>query len=156
MPNLNKVQIIGHLGQDPETRTFQDGAQVCNLSIATSEKWNDKQTGEKKEHTEWHRVSLFGKLAEIAGQYLSKGQPVYIEGSLRTRKWQDKSGQDRYTTEIIADQMQMLGNKPSEPGHKQAAAGDAQAYRNASNGGGAPGLPNDDIPFAPYERGRIA
>lgn len=109
MRGVNKVIIIGHLGNDPESRQFSNGGSVTNISVATSEQWTDKQTGEKREATEWHRVSLFNRLGEIAAQYLRKGSQVYIEGSLRTRKWQDQNGQDRYTTEIRADQMQMLG-----------------------------------------------
>lgn len=109
MRGINKVIIVGHLGADPETRQFSNGGSVTNISVATSEQWTDKQTGEKREATEWHRVSLFNRLGEIAAQYLRKGSQVYIEGSLRTRKWQDQNGQDRYTTEIRADQMQMLG-----------------------------------------------
>ncbi len=106
---MNKVMIIGHLGADPEVRYTAGGAAVANLRIATTEKWRDKQTGEKKETTEWHSVVLFGKLGEIAGEYLKKGRQVFIEGRLQTRKWQDKDGKDRYTTEIIGADMQMLG-----------------------------------------------
>ena len=109
MRGVNKVIIVGNLGADPETRQFSNGGSVTNISVATSEQWTDKQTGEKREATEWHRISLFNRLGEIAAQYLRKGSQVYIEGSLRTRKWQDQNGQDRYTTEIRADQMQMLG-----------------------------------------------
>ena len=109
MRGVNKVIIVGRLGNDPESRQFSNGGSVTNISVATSEQWTDKQTGEKREATEWHRVSLFNRLGEIAAQYLRKGSQVYIEGSLRTRKWQDQNGQDRYTTEIRADQMQMLG-----------------------------------------------
>ncbi len=110
---INKVIIVGNLGNDPEMRYMPNGNAVTNISVATSETWTDKQTGQPQERTEWHRVSAFNKLAEIMGQYLRKGSQVYIEGSLRTRKWQDKNGQDRYTTEILADTMQMLGSKPS-------------------------------------------
>ncbi len=108
---INKVILIGNLGQDPETRAMPSGSSVTNLRIATSESWKDKQSGEMKERTEWHSVAMFGRLAEIAGEYLRKGSQVYIEGSLRTRKWQDKQGNDRYTTEIIANDMQMLGSR---------------------------------------------
>lgn len=108
MRGVNKVIIIGNLGADPESRQFSNGGSVTNISVATSEQWTDKQTGEKREATEWHRIALFNRLGEIAAQYLRKGSKVYIEGSLRTRKWQDQNGQDRYTTEIRADQMQML------------------------------------------------
>jgi len=108
---VNKVILIGNLGADPETRAMPSGSTVANLRIATSESWKDRQTGEQQERTEWHRVALFGKLAEIAGEYLRKGSQVYIEGSLRTRKWQDKQGNERYSTEIVGDQMQMLGGR---------------------------------------------
>lgn len=115
MASMNKAIIIGHLGKDPETRYMTDGAEVCNFSVATSEQWTDKVSGEKKEATEWHRINVFGKLAGICGQYLKKGSLVYIEGKITTRKWKDKEGLDRYTTEIRADQMKMLGGKPEEP-----------------------------------------
>ena len=108
---INKVIIVGNVGGDPETRYMPSGSAVTNLTVATNETWKDKDTGEKKERTEWHRVAMFNRLAEIAAEYLSKGSQVYIEGKLRTRKWQDKDGNDRYTTEIIADEMQMLGGK---------------------------------------------
>jgi single-strand DNA-binding protein len=108
MASVNRAIIIGYLGQDPETRFSADGAAVTNLSVATTDSWKDK-AGEKQERTEWHRVSLFGKLAEIAGEYLKKGALVYVEGRLQTRKWQDKDGKDRYTTEVVGDRMQMLG-----------------------------------------------
>ncbi len=108
---INKVILIGNLGADPETRSMPSGMTVANLRIATSESWKDKQSGEQKERTEWHQVALFGRLGEIAGEYLRKGSQVYIEGSLRTRKWQDKEGRDRYTTEIIANDMQMIGGR---------------------------------------------
>jgi len=108
---INKVILIGNLGQDPETRAMPSGSSVTNLRVATSESWKDKQSGEMKERTEWHSVAMFGRLAEIAGEYLKKGSHVYIEGSLRTRKWQDKQGNDRYSTEIIANEMQMLGGR---------------------------------------------
>ena len=111
MASVNKVILIGNLGRDPETRYTADGAAVTNITIATSDRWKDKVTGEMKEATEWHKVAFFGRLAEIAGEYLKKGRPVYVEGKLRTRKWQDKEGQDRYTTEVIADNMQMLGSR---------------------------------------------
>lgn len=110
---VNKVIIVGNLGNDPEMRYMPNGNAVTNISVATSETWTDKQSGQAQERTEWHRIAAFGKLAEIMGQYLKKGSQVYVEGSLRTRKWQDNNGQDRYTTEIIADNMQMLGSRPS-------------------------------------------
>lgn len=110
MASINKVILIGHMGADPEQRAFPNGDAVCNLRLATSEKWKDKATGDTKEETEWHRVVLYRRLAEIAGQYLRKGSQVYIEGRIRTRKWQDRDGQDRYTTEIEASEMKMLGS----------------------------------------------
>ena len=113
MRGVNKVIIIGNLGADPDTKQFNDGGCVTNISVATSEQWTDKQSGEKREATEWHRVSLFNRLGEIAGQYLKKGSKVYIEGSLRTRKYQDSNGQDRYITEIRAESMQMLDSLPA-------------------------------------------
>ncbi len=121
MASVNKVILIGNLGRDPETRYTADGAAVTNITIATSDKWKDKATGEMKEATEWHKVAFFGRLAEVAGEYLKKGRPVYVEGKLRTRKWQDKEGLDRYTTEIIADNMQLLGSREGMGG---AAGGD--------------------------------
>ena len=111
MASVNKVIIVGNLGKDPEMRSFPSGDQVANVTIATTDRWKDKQTGEMKEATEWHRVVFNGRLAEIVGQYLRKGSQVYVEGSLRTRKWTDQSGVDKYTTEIRADQMQMLGSR---------------------------------------------
>lgn len=147
MASLNKVILIGNLGKDPETRYAPSGDAICNLTIATSESWKDKATGEKKEQTEWHRVVMFQKLAEIAAQYLAKGSSVYIEGRLQTRKWQDKDGTDRYTTEIRADQMKMLGGKsdgasaPHEPRHHSAKPQPS----NAPASGGD--FDDQDIPF---------
>ena len=112
MAGINKVIIVGHLGNDPEMRSMPNGEAVANISVATSEAWTDKNTGERREVTEWHRIVFYRKLAEICGQYLKKGAQVYIEGRLRTRKWQDQNGQDRYTTEIQGDIMQMLGTRP--------------------------------------------
>ena len=111
MASVNKAIIVGNLGKDPEVRYSASGDAMCNLTVATSESWKDKATGEKKESVEWHRISFFGKLAEICGQYLKKGSQVYVEGSIRTRKWTDKDGQERYTTEIRGDEMKMLGSK---------------------------------------------
>jgi single-strand DNA-binding protein len=148
MNGVNQVNIVGRLGSDPETHTFPNGGSVTNLSVATSEKWSDKATGEKKERTEWHQVVLYNKLSEIADKYLSKGDAVYISGSLRTRKWQDSSGTDRYTTEIITRNMQMLGGSGGNPGGTDAPANTAPVTRVASasdNGGGEPFF--DDIPF---------
>jgi single-strand DNA-binding protein len=116
MSSVNKVIIVGNLGKDPEMRTFPNGGRVCNVTIATSERWKDKQTGENKELTEWHRVVFNDRLAEIAGEYLRKGSQVYVEGSLRTRKWTDQSGQEKYTTEIRANEMKMLGKREGQGG----------------------------------------
>ncbi|MDU2224569.1 MAG: single-stranded DNA-binding protein [Haemophilus parainfluenzae] len=115
MAGVNKVIIVGHLGNDPEIRTMPNGEAVANISVATSESWTDKNTGERREVTEWHRIVLYRRLAEIAGQYLRKGSQVYVEGRLKTRKWQDNNGQDRYTTEIQGDNLQMLGGRQDEP-----------------------------------------
>ena len=115
MAGINKVIIVGFLGNDPDVRTMPNGELVANITVATSESWTDKNTGERKETTEWHRIVLYRRLAEIAGQYLTKGSQVYIEGRLKTRKWQDSNGQDRYTTEIQGDNLQMLGGRQDEP-----------------------------------------
>jgi single-strand DNA-binding protein len=112
MASVNKVIVVGNLGRDPETRYMPDGAAITNVSVATSFQWTDKASGEKKEETEWHRIVFRGRLAEVAGEYLKKGSQVYVEGRLRTRKWQDKDGQDRYTTEVMATEMKMLGSRP--------------------------------------------
>lgn len=117
---VNKVILIGTLGQDPDMRYMQNGSAVANVSLATNESWKDKQTGEQKERTEWHRVVFFRRLAEIVGEYCKKGSQVYVEGKLQTRKWQDKDGQDRYTTEIVADQMQMLGGTGGQGSGQQS------------------------------------
>ncbi len=111
MASVNKVILVGNLGRDPETRYAPEGGAITNISIATTEQWKDKASGEKQERTEWHRVVFFNRLAEIAGEYLKKGSQVYVEGALRTRKWQDKEGKERYTTEIVAERMQMLGSR---------------------------------------------
>lgn len=134
---INKVILIGNLGQDPEVRYMPSGGAVANLTLATSESWRDKQTGEQKERTEWHRVVIFGKLAEVAAEYLKKGSQVYIEGSLQTRKWQDQSGQDRYTTEVVVNiggTMQMLGGRQS--GGEQSQSGWGQPQGNSNQFGG--------------------
>ena len=157
---INKVIIVGNVGGDPETRYMPSGSAVTNLTIATNETWKDKQTGEKKERTEWHRVAMFNRLAEIAAEYLRKGSQVYVEGKIRTRKWQDKEGQDRYTTEIIADEMQMLGGRGGAGGGDFGGAsqggggGNRGSNQGDSQGGGgnAPPQPgpddfDDDIPF---------
>ena len=155
MASVNKVILVGNLGRDPETRYMPDGAALTNVSIATSYQWTDKASGEKKEETEWHRVAFRGRLAEIAGEYLKKGSQVYVEGRLRTRKWQDKEGQDRYTTEIMADAMQMLGGRTGGGmGTESRAEPRAGAAAPAERGGGAPAPAgrsteefDDDIPF---------
>jgi single-strand DNA-binding protein len=116
MRGVNKAIIVGNLGKDPEVRYMPSGSAVCNFSVATTESWKDKQTGEQQERTEWHRISMFGRLAEIAAEYLRKGSQVYLEGKIQTRKWQDKEGKDRYSTEIVADQMQMLGGRRDSGG----------------------------------------
>ena len=125
MASVNKVIIIGNLGKDPEVRYTDSGEAMCNITVATTERWKDKASGEKKELTEWHRISFFGKLAEIAGQYLKKGSQVYVEGSIRTRKWTDKEGQERYTTEIRADEMKMLGSRQGMGAPMPDAGGDS-------------------------------
>ena len=140
MASVNKVILIGNLGKDPETRFMPDGGAVTNCSIATTDSWKDKN-GEKQERTEWHRISFFGKLAEIAGEYLKKGSQVYVEGRLQTRKWQDKEGQDKYTTEIIADRMQMLGSKPRE------TSGEEPAPKKPATAGSKFDDFSDDTPF---------
>ncbi|MGL9733555.1 MAG: single-stranded DNA-binding protein [Symbiopectobacterium sp.] len=167
---VNKVILIGNLGQDPEVRYLPNGGAVVNLTLATSDIWRDKQTGEQKERTEWHRITLYGKLAEVAGEYLRKGSQVYVEGQLRTRKWQDQSGQDRYTTEVVVDisgSMQMLGGRQGsgapapqggwgqsqQPQGGQAFSGGEQQAPSQQNNTPMPGgneSPmdfDDDIPF---------
>ena len=140
---INKVILVGNVGKDPETRYMPNGKAVTNFSIATSDGWTDKQTGDKQERTEWHNVVLFEKLAEIASQYLRKGSQVYIEGSLRTRKWQDKEGKDRYTTEIVGREMQMLGGRSgSTGGGSSESSAPASSSPPADDGGF-----DDDIPF---------
>jgi single-strand DNA-binding protein len=160
MASVNKVILVGHLGKDPETRYMPNGDAITNATLATSESWKDKQTGEKKEQTEWHRLVFYRKLAEIAGQYLRKGSLIYIEGSLKTRKWQDKDGQDRYTTEITVNEMTMLGGRGDAGGGQSSGEPQQrqQQQRPQGNGGGqqqrqsAPqsrGFDDleDDIPF---------
>jgi single-strand DNA-binding protein len=136
---VNKVILIGNLGADPETRAMPSGASVANLRIATTENWKDRTSGENQERTEWHRVALFGKLAEIASEYLRKGSQVYIEGSLRTRKWQDKQGQERYSTEIIGNEMQMLGGRAGGTGAGGGGGGEGYGSRAGGGGGGGGG-----------------
>jgi single-strand DNA-binding protein len=152
---INKVILIGNLGADPETRAMPSGMTVANIRVATSENWKDKQSGENKERTEWHNVAMFGRLGEIAGEYLKKGSKVYIEGSLRTRKWQDKQGNDRYTTEIIANEMQMLGSRGGERGGTGGAGTESRGEprsspateRKPAPAGDTGGEFDDDIPF---------
>ncbi len=155
---INKVILVGNLGKDPEIRYVPNGGAVANLNIATSESWKDKATGEKQERTEWHRVVFFGKLAEIAQEYLKKGAQIYVEGRLQTRKWQDKtSGQDRYTTEIIGSELQMLGGRggaggsdgPPDTGYEPAAGsvGGGRSAPSPSAPAGGGGDFDDDIPF---------
>ena len=147
MASLNKIMLIGNLGKDPEMRCLPNGDAVCNITVATSEQWKDKQTGDKKESTEWHRVVFFRRLAEIASEYLKKGSSVYVEGSLKTRKWQDKDGSDRYTTEIVGNEMKMLGGKAG-----QDDAPRAQEPRREASRASVPAKGNtfddDDIPFS--------
>ena len=156
MASVNKVIIVGNLGRDPETRYMPSGDAMTNIAVATTDKWKDKASGEQKEATEWHRVAFFGKLAEIAGQYLKKGSQVYVEGKLRTRKWTDKEGVEKYTTEIIADTMQMLGSRQgmgggaamdegqgSAPTRQSAPAASRPASKPAANFSDM----DDDIPF---------
>ncbi len=154
MASVNRVTIVGNLGRDPEIRTFPSGDQVANVTIATTDKWKDKQTGEMKEATEWHRVVFNGRLAEIVGQYLRKGSQVYVEGSLRTRKWTDQSGVEKYSTEIRADSLQMLGARQDAahapaPAARPAPPPQRQALAPAPRGSTGSGFDNmdDDIPF---------
>jgi single-strand DNA-binding protein len=160
MASVNKVILVGNLGADPETRYMPNGDPITNIRIATTSRWKDKQTGENKEETEWHRVVFRARLAEIAGEYLKKGSPVYVEGRIRTRKWQDKEGQDRYTTEIMADNMQLLGSRggAGEPRQEREPAEAVSGAGGGAGGGGAAkpaakkapgalGEMEDDIPF---------
>jgi single-strand DNA-binding protein len=151
MASVNKVIIVGNVGRDPETRYLPSGDAVTNISVATSDRYKDKQTGEMKETTEWHRVAFFGKLAEIAGQYLKKGSQVYVEGSLRTRKWTDQSGQEKYSTEIRAETMQMLGSKMSgasgDSGDNAPRSKSSDVGATPAASAGALGAMDDDIPF---------
>jgi single-strand DNA-binding protein len=154
MASVNKVILIGNLGRDPETRYMPNGEQVTNVTLATTETWKDKNSGEQKEATEWHRVVFFRRLAEIAGQYLKKGSQIYIEGRLRTRKWQGQDGQDRYTTEIHADEMKMLGKREgmgggaSDSGPRDSGGGrPAPAKSQPAQSGGGFNDFEDDIPF---------
>ena len=149
---VNKVILVGNLGKDPDMKYTASGGAIANITVATSESWNDKQTGEKVEKTEWHRVVAFQRLAEIMGEYLKKGSQVYIEGKIQTRKWQDQNGQDRYTTEVVANDMQMLGSRGGESGGGAPQGGgfrkspQAQQPAAPANTGGG-GFDDDDIPF---------
>ena len=151
---VNKVILVGNLGRDPEMKYTASGAAIANITVATSESWNDKQTGEKVEKTEWHRVVAFQRLAEIMGEYLKKGSQVYIEGKLQTRKWQDQNGQDRYSTEVVANDMQMLGARGGESGGRPQGGQGGGGFRNNPPSQQAPAqsqpdndFADDDIPF---------
>ena len=167
MASVNKVILVGNLGRDPETRYSPNGGAICNVSIATTRNWKDKASGERKEETEWHRVVFYDRLAEIAGEYLKKGRPVYVEGRLKTRKWTDKEGAEKFTTEIIAEEMQLLGSRDGSGGggggggggadYEGGGGGGSYSREPAGGGGGsrpaakkpAPNFDNmdDDIPF---------
>ena len=151
MASVNKVILVGNLGADPETKYLPSGDAVTNIRMATTDRWKDKASGEMKEATEWHRIAFFGRLAEIAGEYLKKGSQVYVEGRIRTRKWQDKEGQDRYSTEIVADAMQMLGSRAGSgeprPEGARAAEPKAAAAATAKKPAGKFDDMEDDIPF---------
>jgi single-strand DNA-binding protein len=153
MASVNKVILVGNLGRDPETRYAPEGSAITNISIATTEQWKDKTSGEKQERTEWHRVVFFNRLAEIAGEYLKKGSQVYVEGALRTRKWQDKEGKERYTTEIVAERMQMLGSRSGmgdaaakDRGDEDKAPATAGEAKSSKKAGKFDDM-DDDIPF---------
>jgi single-strand DNA-binding protein len=147
MASINKVILIGNLGRDPEVRYTPNGAAVCNVSVATTRNWKDKNSGDKVEETEWHRVVFYDRLAEIAGEYLKKGRPVYVEGRLKTRKWQDKDGKENYTTEIVAEQMQLLGGREGGGGGSGSGGGSGGGY-----GGGAPAGGDEFSQEAPASR----
>jgi single-strand DNA-binding protein len=158
MPSVNKVILVGNLGRDPETRVFPDGGTICNVTIATSRQWKDKTSGEKQEETEWHRVVFRDRLAEIAGEYLRKGRSVYVEGRLKTRKYTDKDGVEKYATEVVATEMQLLGSREGMgDGESRGGGSGAPASRPATAGGGSRPAPqksstgfddmDDDIPF---------
>ena len=162
MASINKVILIGNLGRDPEVRYAPSGSAICNVTLATSRQWKDKNSGDKQEETEWHRVVFYDRLAEIAGEYLKKGRPVYVEGRLKTRKWTDKDGVEKYTTEIVADQMQLLGSREGMGGGDEGGGGGGGGYsreRPAARPASAPASKpaakqgtgfddmDDDIPF---------
>ncbi len=144
---INKVILIGNLGDDPETRYTPAGLAITNIRLATSDSWKDKQTGERQERTEWHRVAMFGRLAEIAAEYLRKGSQVYIEGRIQTRKWQDQSGQDRYSTEVVANDMQMLGGRQGAGAPAMSEGGQGRAPARTDEPAVADATLDDDIPF---------
>ena len=148
---INKVILVGNLGADPETRYTASGSAITNIRIATTEAWRDKTSGEQQERTEWHRVVFFNRLAEIAGEYLRKGSQVYVEGTLRTRKWQDQGGQDRYTTEVVANEMQMLGGRAGDNQDRPMQGGgfrdNQQSGRQVADAPTDDGFAEDDIPF---------
>ena len=144
---VNKVILIGNLGKDPEVRYMPSGGAVAGATLATSESWKDKQTGEKKEHTEWHNLTFFGRLAEIAGEYLKKGSKVYVEGSIRTEKWQDKEGKDRYTSKIIVNEMQMLDSRGAGGGAAPQREGAGESWKKGESVAEPAGDFDDDIPF---------
>src|ERR1041385_3164743 len=149
MASVNKVILVGNLGRDPETRYNPEGGAITNISVATTDTWKDKTSGEKQERTEWHRVVFFNRLAEIAGEYLKKGSQVYIEGSLRTRKWQDKQGQERYSTEIVGNELQMLGGRGGAGGGAEGGGGGGgfrSSGSSGSGGGAGRGTPQDPFP----------
>lgn len=162
MASVNKVILVGNLGQDPETRYLPNGEAVTNVSIATTETWKDRTSGERQEKTEWHRVTFYRRLAEVAGEYLQKGSQIYVEGRLQTRKWQDKEGNDRYTTEIIANEMKMLGSRPrgdsDDDGEERRPAPARKKASPPSAGRRDGGIADmdDDIPFANPYRGRLS
>jgi single-strand DNA-binding protein len=147
MASVNKVIIVGNIGRDPETRVLPSGDALTNISVATSDRYKDKATGEMKESTEWHRITFFGKLAEIAGQYLKKGSQVYVEGKLRTRKYTDQSGVEKYSTEIVADSMQMLGAKMGDTGNPPPANFPKERSEISNAASSSLGQMDDDIPF---------
>ena len=144
---INKVILIGNLGRDPETRYMPSGGAVCNLTLATSESWKDKQSGQQQERTEWHNIVFYNRLAEIVGEYCKKGSKIYVEGSLRTRKWQDKSGNDRYTTEIICNEMQMLDSRSGSANFDQASDSSGENWQKSPSESDNSAEFDDDIPF---------
>ena len=156
MASINKVILIGNLGKDPEVRYTPNGAAICNITLATTRSWKNKDSGDKVEETEWHRVVFYDRLAEIAGEYLKKGRPVYVEGRLKTRKWQDKEGVDKYTTEIVADNMQLLGGREGQGGEQGGGGGASGSSRGAERGnpgsGDDRGEPRSNAPSAPASR----